>query len=291
MTTTVAIVINIAFRRPVKRAAPRAKFGKVLKFALPLGILQPLSLCTGMIAYMHLGVAFIQMLKSTTVVLVMCLSYALGVDGKPSRALVISVIMIGSGVCGVFVSVYEESECSMFGVLMMGISVVAEAIRCVITQMMMTRLQCKKLDVLSTVGPLAVVGLLVAFYIFEREVAMQEGIGILQRRPLVFVASASLGFAVQFNRLWVTQTCSALTLQVSATLRNIIIVVCSAATGEHVDVPEMCGYAVSLSGVYMYSDAKAKVYVTKSKADRRSRDTLESLPSASALPRHSLRIV
>ena len=70
------------------------------------------------------------MLKGVTIITVMCLSFALGLK-KPNRMLIASVTVISVGVA---MSSFGESSFSWLGMLMMGLSIVTEALRTVLAQ-------------------------------------------------------------------------------------------------------------------------------------------------------------
>jgi hypothetical protein len=74
----------------------------------------------------------------------------------------------------------------------------------------------------------------------------------------MFITAGVGGFCVNLAVFLVVQSCSALTLKVLATLRNIGVVYASVLRyGEVLSSQEQAGYAVSLMGFALYQYTKA----------------------------------
>ena len=106
-------------------------------------------------------------------------------------------------------------------------------------------------------GPVSVVGLWVCTFLFEWDGMVDHGFRMMSEHVMLFTASATLGLCVNFSSLWVTQTCSALTLQIVVTLRNIVIVIASVALfGEVVQDLQIVGYILSIVGMWAYKNSE-----------------------------------
>ena len=96
-----------------------------------------LTLQSGNAVYLHLSVAFIQMLKAFTPVITMIVMYAVGLD-SPNAQVIWSVLAIAIGTA---ISSYGEVAMSFFGVFLMLVAEFAEAGRLVMTQTLLTNLK------------------------------------------------------------------------------------------------------------------------------------------------------
>jgi drug/metabolite transporter (DMT)-like permease len=85
---------------------------------------------------------------------------------------------------------------------------------------------------------------------------MEHGIFIIRDKPWLFMLSGFLGFGVNFSSIWVTQTNSAVTLQIVVSIRNIVVVAISVLAGEHISLVKFLGFSIVLIGAYMYREAK-----------------------------------
>lgn len=96
----------------------------------PVGLAMALTLHFGNVVYLHLSVAFIQMLKAFTPIVTMVALAVAGLE-QPRRALVGAVALIGVGTA---IASYGEGHLSALGLGCMLLSEVFEAVRLVMTQ-------------------------------------------------------------------------------------------------------------------------------------------------------------
>jgi len=107
-----------------------------MKF-LPVGFFTAMTLMLGNLVYLHLTVAFIQILKSFTPVITMIALFVARLE-TPTRRLILSVLAITLGTT--FASI-GELNFSILGVLIMLLAETFEAVRLVMTQVLLTGLK------------------------------------------------------------------------------------------------------------------------------------------------------
>lgn len=104
---------------------------------LPVGLCMALTLHFGNLVYLHLTVAFIQILKSFTPVITMLALFVARLE-SPTRRLILSVVVIAAGTA---LASLGELNFSTVGVAIMLASETFEATRLVMTQLLLTGLK------------------------------------------------------------------------------------------------------------------------------------------------------
>lgn len=104
---------------------------------LPVGLCMALTLMFGNLVYLYLSVAFIQILKCFTPIITMVALFIAGLE-TPTRRLVASVLFIALGTA---LASIGELNFSVLGMLIMFASECFEAIRLVMTQLLLTGLK------------------------------------------------------------------------------------------------------------------------------------------------------
>jgi hypothetical protein len=144
-----------------------------LRAVVPIGVFFSLSLICGNVTYLHLSVAFIQMLKATTPVAVLLSSWALGVS-KPNLKQFLNVSAI---VVGVIIASFGEIHFVLVGVLYQIGGVIFEALRLTMTQRLLSSADFKMDPLVSLYyfAPICAVmnGLVALYWEFPR-VTMEE---------------------------------------------------------------------------------------------------------------------
>lgn len=102
----------------------------------------------GNMAYLHLTVAFVQMLKAFCPVITMLLLFIARLE-RATTKLVLSVSIISLGVA---MASYGEMNLSLFGLAAMLTSVVSESVRLVLTQHLLVGLNFHPLEGLVYIG-------------------------------------------------------------------------------------------------------------------------------------------
>lgn len=154
VTTSVLIQLLVSSRRVVVEHRERINCSFYVKNMLTVGLCSAVTLATGNMVYMHLTVAFIQMLKAFTPVVTMILLYTFRVE-TPHMELVLAVVGISLGTCG---AVYGEMAFNVTGFSLMMVSEVAEGMKLVLTQLLLKNLKFSVFEGLYWLVPPSILG-------------------------------------------------------------------------------------------------------------------------------------
>ena len=218
---------------------------------LPIGIALGLCLTTGNVAYLYNSVAFIQILKAFAPVVLLLVLFTAKLE-KPSFTLVTSILIISGGTA---VAVRGEVELSLIGVAYMLASEFFEAIKLVMTQILLVDRKFGSVEGLAVVGPAAMVALAVCSVLGED---CRDAMDKVSQRPLLFLAASCGGVLVNLATNIMVAATSALTLRVTSLLRNIGIVFMSTAVLREstLTLLESVGFCIALSGFVLYQHAR-----------------------------------
>lgn len=224
---------------------------------LPTGLFQALSMQLGNTAYLHLSVAFVQMLKAFTPVSTMLFAFAFKLE-RPSARLIASVGLITAGVLA---ATAAEGNISFIGVTAMVASMLCEGLRLVMMQSLVSNSKraFQPLEALMYLAPAASFWvLLIALSTEALQMHQEQHLAELAAHPGYVLASAAAGFGVNAAAMAVISLASALTLKVLGICKDIGLVMYGVVMlGEHVGHAQMAGYGVSLLGLVWYNAIKA----------------------------------
>ncbi|MEW5300114.1 MAG: hypothetical protein WDW38_002951 [Sanguina aurantia] len=222
---------------------------------MPVGFFMAMTLWTGNVVYMHLSVAFIQMLKAFTPVITMLCLYLARLE-DPTGPMIASVFIIAAGVV---VAAYGEINLSFVGLAIMLASETSEAIRLVMTQYLLVGLRFHPIEGLLYLAPACAMYLAVGSAILEWPVISRSGaIHIVKDHPWLFLLAAVMGFCVNVLAYTTIKLTSAITLKVLGTMKNAILVTWSVLVLREVVTPvQTVGYCISLAGFGWYNSTIA----------------------------------
>jgi hypothetical protein len=142
---------------------------------IPIGLLFSLSLIFSNYAYLHLSVAFIQMIKAVTPVVVLLVSWALR-TAKPDFAVFANVLII---VLGVMIACFGEIKFVLIGFLYQCLGVLFEATRLVMVQKLLSGNKMDPLTSLYYFAPVCAFFNLIAFVFVEaNQVTVQHFVDV-----------------------------------------------------------------------------------------------------------------
>lgn len=266
---------------------PKMPVSTILRLLLPLCAFSVVSLITGNAAYLYLSLPLIQILKSTTTIMVMIVGFLMGVERFAWKT-VVAVLIITIGIA---ISVGTDSERSqplestgqarwafMLGILMMIISSSSEAAKTVFIQVCVDRMPI--IDSLYWSSPLiALIGLFLS--------ALFEAHGIMQVRPSAeligtAITSALLGACVNLSNMWATKLMGGLTMKVVMTARNVGMVLFAAVfLDESCSAFQYVGYTFALVGMACYDSARQDLEKVANGKDLNSFPSLQTSPTGS----------
>ena len=250
-------VISLALMLSGVSERKRAKGSLSLRFYLrnvaPIGGMIAITIWQGNRAYMFLSVAYIQMIKAWTPMMVVGLN-VLSDKQLPPRTVLIAVMIL---VTGTMISSVGELRFSVDGIVAILASCACEAMRLMMQQKLLTNHSFGVVEGIACIYPAAAVLLVFLFYAFEYERFQRvDGYGTLTAHWQLISLACLLGFLVNFAGSLVIKYCSSLTLKVLASARNAAIVLFAAGFfHEPVTAIQCVGYCITLVGFSLYQNA------------------------------------
>ncbi|KNA05546.1 hypothetical protein SOVF_189350 [Spinacia oleracea] len=222
---------------------------------IPISAFFASSLWFGNTAYLHISVAFIQMLKALMPVATFVMAVACGTD-KLRCDVFLNMLLVS---VGVVVSSYGEIHFNIIGTLYQVTGIFAEALRLVLTQVLLQKkgLTLNPITSLYYIAPCSFMFLFIPWYMLEQP---QMDISRIQFNFWIFFSNAICALALNFSIFLVIGRTGAVTIRVAGVLKDWILIALStvifpesAITGLNI-----IGYAIALVGVVMYNYLKIK---------------------------------
>eukprot|EP01049_Picozoa_sp_SAG25_P002101 SAG25_NODE_106_length_15358_cov_22.913559_3_plen_775_part_00 len=229
--------------------------GKVyLRQVVPIGLLAGGSVYFSNLAYLYLGVAYIQMLKAATPAVVFGFGVAAGME-QPNTHILTGVTML---IVGPLLSSIGESQFSLPGLLAMVATVICESVKGLLQQHMLANLKFGVVEGVMYSYAAATVFLLAAFFGLEYTSFRQaKGLQIIAEHRLVFLGACTLSFAVNFAAFLVIRYTSSLTHRVLSHMRNSgVIIIAALVLNEVISALQVFGFALSCVGTLVYGKAR-----------------------------------
>ncbi|KAJ3149644.1 hypothetical protein HDU89_003697 [Geranomyces variabilis] len=157
---------------------------------VPIGALFSATLIFSNLAYLHLSISFIHMLKATTPVAVLLLGWAMG-NEKPNKTVLYKVLVI---VAGIALASYGEINFVLTGVICQGLGIIFEAARLVMVQKLLYQYKMDPLCSLYHFAPVCAVMNGIACVIFEGSLLNVESFATIGTS--VLLASACVAFVL-----------------------------------------------------------------------------------------------
>ncbi|GAB4823502.1 hypothetical protein N2152v2_010548 [Parachlorella kessleri] len=222
--------------------------------ALPVGLLMAANFCLANTVYLYLTVSFVAMLKALQPAVTMLGLFMARLE-TPSRRLILSVclIAVGTGLTSV-----GELNFSAVGLAIMLLSMLTEASRLVMTQLLLVGLNFHPVEGLMYLAPSCTLWLLLGSLAFEvRSMRATGAFAFVARHPAPFLAAAALGFLVNWLNYVVIKKASALTLKVLGPVKNALVVLSGMVLLHDTVTPlQFIGYSVSLAAFVWYNMIK-----------------------------------
>ncbi|ORZ30050.1 triose-phosphate transporter family-domain-containing protein, partial [Catenaria anguillulae PL171] len=210
---------------------------------LPIGVFFSASLIFNNYAYLHLSVAFIQMLKAKTPLATLMLSAIAGLQTL-TRPLVVNITGV---VVGVIIASYGEIQFNLTGFIFQEIGIVFESARLVLMQKLMT----EKLDPMSTMyffAPVCAVINAFMFLVFEYA-QMPDGLlaALSSLGYGVLLTNAMAAFALNMALVLLIGCTSSLVLTLCGVLKDILLISFSMIFfGTRTTFIQASGYSMAL---------------------------------------------
>ncbi|KAG9456947.1 hypothetical protein H6P81_001455 [Aristolochia fimbriata] len=247
-------MVSFLLVRVFKVVAPvKMTFEIYATCVIPISAFFASSLWFGNTAYLHISVAFIQMLKALMPVATFVMAVICGTD-KLRCDVFLNMVLVS---VGVVISSYGEIHFNVVGTVYQVTGIFAEALRLVLTQVLLQKkgLTLNPVTSLYYIAPCSFVFLFVPWYLLEKP-GME--VSQIQFNFWIFFSNALCALALNFSIFLVIGRTGAVTIRVAGVLKDWILIALStvifpesAITGLNI-----IGYAIALCGVVMYNYIK-----------------------------------
>ncbi|KAF9519313.1 hypothetical protein BS47DRAFT_1312510 [Hydnum rufescens UP504] len=223
-----------------------------LRSILPIGMLFSGSLILSNQAYLHLSVAFIQMLKAFTPVAILLISFAFRIQ-EPNRRLFFIVFLISCGVC---LASYGEIAFDMTGFLIQAGAIAFEASRLVMIQVL---LQGLKMDPLVSLYYYAPVCAAINLLILPFAEGMAPFRALATISPWILLSNASVAFLLNIAAVFLVGVGSGLVLTLAGVFKDILLISGSVLLFSKPIAPlQVFGYSIALAGLITFKTSGGK---------------------------------
>ncbi|EFH67679.1 F21D18.5 [Arabidopsis lyrata subsp. lyrata] len=254
---------------------------------VPISAFFASSLWFGNTAYLHISVAFIQMLKALMPVATFLMAVVCGTD-KARCDVFMNMVLVS---VGVVVSSYGEINFNVIGTVYQVMGIFAEALRLVLTQVLLQKkgLTLNPVTSLYYIAPCSFVFLSLPWYVLEKP---NIDVSQIQFNFWIFFSNALCALALNFSIFLVIGRTGAVTIRVAGVLKDWILIALSTVIFPESTITglNITGYAIALCGVVMYNyikikDVKAIQPTSDSLPDRITKDWKEKNSSDGGSPR------
>ncbi|KAK1387392.1 putative sugar phosphate/phosphate translocator [Heracleum sosnowskyi] len=242
--------------RVLKVVAPvKMTFEIYATCVIPISAFFASSLWFGNTAYLHISVAFIQMLKALMPVATFLMAVMCGTD-KLRWDVFLNMLLVS---VGVVVSSYGEIHFNVIGTAYQVTGIFAEALRLVLTQVLLQKkgLTLNPITSLYYIAPCSFAFLFVPWYFLE-----QPGMEVSQIKFnfWIFFSNAMCALALNFSIFLVIARTGAVTIRVAGVLKDWILIALSTVIFPESIITglNITGYAIALCGVVFYNYIKVK---------------------------------
>ncbi|XP_073312071.1 probable sugar phosphate/phosphate translocator At3g17430 isoform X1 [Primulina huaijiensis] len=222
---------------------------------IPISAFFASSLWFGNTAYLHISVAFIQMLKALMPVATFTVAVLCGTD-KLRLDVFLNMVLVS---VGVVVSSYGEIHFNVIGTVYQVTGIFAEALRLVLTQVLLQKkgLTLNPITSLYYIAPCSFIFLFVPWYFLE-----QPGMEVsqIQFNMWIFFSNAVCALLLNFSIFLAIGRTGAVTVRVAGVLKDWILIALSTLIFPESTITglNIIGYGIALCGVVLYNYLKVK---------------------------------
>ncbi|KAH9931208.1 TPT-domain-containing protein [Amylocystis lapponica] len=223
-----------------------------LRSILPIGIFFSASLILSNTAYLHLSVAYIQMLKAFTPVLILLISWTFRIQ-DPNKKLAMIVFMIS---CGVALASRGELRFNLVGFVTQAAALTFEASRLVMIQILLHGLKMDPLVSLHYYAPVCAVINLGVLPFTEGLAPFYE---VMRVGPLLLLSNAAIAFLLNISAVYLVGAGSGLVLTLAGVFKDILLITGSVLLfGATITPLQVLGYSIALGGLVLYKTSGSK---------------------------------
>ncbi|KAE8355932.1 triose-phosphate transporter family-domain-containing protein [Aspergillus coremiiformis] len=217
---------------------------------VPIGLLYSGSLVCSNIVYLYLNISFIQILKAAGPVVTLFVSWSWGV-ATPSLGVLINVLII---TCSVGLAVSGEIQFSMLGIFFQMASLVCDANRLVMIQILLSDDGQKMDPLVSLYYTAPVCAVLNSIIAWQTELQSFHWSTIPNTGYLTLLANAVAGFMLNVSIFVLIGKTSGLTTTLVSIPKNILLIVASVVLWHtQINMVQIVGYSIALLALLYYS--------------------------------------
>lgn len=219
---------------------------------LPIASLQALGLVLGNLAYLHVSVSQIQMIKNTTSAFVYIFCCCLRLEQMTtSSSLAVSLVMLG-----LMISTAGDLDFSMFGFILQMGGTLSDALRLSLTKVIMSTKHSVRLDPMSAcclfnssmflllIGPM--------YYIDFPHINFAE----VWNLKFVLCANAMLAMSLNMSSMLYMSRVGATTYALTGVIKDLLLVLSLLLLFGHNAWLEAIGFGMAVTGVLIYNKLK-----------------------------------
>ncbi|PHH84451.1 hypothetical protein CDD83_1929 [Cordyceps sp. RAO-2017] len=249
----------------------------------PIGVFYAGSLVCSNLVYVHLSVAFIQMLKAAGPIAVLLVSWGWGLM-KPSLSSFTQIMVI---VAGVAMASVGEMHFSLLGFCYQMAGNVLEAVRLVMIEVMLSDkgqgAAAAKMDPLVSLYYYAPISALMNFLVaVPTELPRFQWHDVSRTGVSVLCLNALVAFMLNVASVFLIGKTSGLVMTLSSILKNILLIAVSLIIwNTSITLLQFVGYGIALAGLVYYSIGYDQLFATSQVLAKWTAAKLDS-PHASA---------
>eukprot|EP01036_Dinobryon_divergens_P022369 gene22369-30619_t len=230
----------------------RVSSNEFIRKFMPMSLLYAISLVLGNSAYKFISVAFIQMLKSSTPVIVLLLSFVAGRE-KPSLVQLLITFMIS---VGVVLSTVGELKFNMMGFIIQFSAVCCECSRSLIMDLLLANKKIDSLSMLYYMAPFSSVTLAIGFLYIELPQFLETEFTL--NLLVALFLNGCLSFSLNIAVIMLVSNASVIVMSACGPLKDILLVIISILFFKtNVTSLQIVGFGISLLGMYLFREYKA----------------------------------
>ncbi|KAF2428635.1 TPT-domain-containing protein [Tothia fuscella] len=227
-----------------------------MRAIVPIGIFFSLSLMLSNAAYLYLSVAFIQMLKATTPVAVLLVTFVLGMGSTNMKTVAnVSVIVVG-----VMIASAGEIKFVLLGFGIQIAGILCEATRLAMVERLLSGGEFKMDPLVSLyyfAPACAFMNSIMFLFLESHKISMEK---IFELGLVTLLLNAMVAFMLNVAVVFLIGKTSSLVLTLSGVLKDIILVVFSVFMfRDPVSGLQIFGYSIALGGLVWYKLGGEKV--------------------------------
>lgn len=240
----------------------KVTFSIMYRKIMPVSIFFAISLVLSNSAYMYLSVSYIQMLKAFTPVIILLLSFLIGIEA-PSWTQLFIVFIISVGVA---ITSVGELNFTLIGFIVQALGIVAEASRLVAMDVCVKDLRLDSLSVLYYVAPLSAILISASCLSLEWNEDLVAKVTGSPSLLMCLLLSAGIAFMLNIASVLLIKHTSAIVLTLVGICKDVMLMGLSVLTfGAPVTGIQVFGYLVALVGINAFKEYKKDPNMTSYK--------------------------